>query len=387
MMGDEQANRKLDERVSFRKRDKIPYGMFVAYENLGHIFPKATILTSKQEPGYWDSLSSYEKDQALIIVSPAFNATEQEMKKLIRFAENGNDVFISTMYVPYEVGKMMRASINAVSINRYLLNRDDMDTLTVSLANPPFQQKAVFSYPGKNLDGSFERTDTAFATVLGYNQKGNANFIRLTAGSGHIFLHMAPMAYTNYFLLHKNNIQYYEKTLSLLSPGVKKIVWDEYYLGKKSGNNNENDANWLSVFLRYPALKWALITALLTLLVFVLIEMRRKQRYIPVISKPRNDSLEFVKTIGRLYHEKGDHKNLSRKMAAYFLEHVRNRYKLPTNELNETFMQNLQFKTGVDEAEIQAIVSFIWQLDQLSNVSDKQLVDFHRQLETFYKKA
>ena len=58
--GDNKDKRQLDERITFRAKDKIPYGTYVAYENLDHIFPDATIVTSKQEPGYWDSLSNYD---------------------------------------------------------------------------------------------------------------------------------------------------------------------------------------------------------------------------------------------------------------------------------------------------------------------------------------
>jgi hypothetical protein len=54
------------------------------------------------------------------------------------------------------------------------------------------------------------------------------------------------------------------------------------------------------------------------LLLYVLLNMRRKQRYIPIVKKPSNDSLDFVKTIGRLYFDKADHKNLCRKMASFF---------------------------------------------------------------------
>ena len=106
-----------------------------------------------------------------------------------------------------------------------------------------------------------------------------------------------------------------------------------------------------------------------------------------MITKPRNDSLDFVKTIGRLYFDKGDHLNLCRKMAAYFLEHIRNVYKLPTNNLNEEFIKALQFKTGIAETEIAGIVSFIRKLDGVPIVSDKQLSSFHKQLESFYKTA
>ncbi|MGZ8516756.1 MAG: hypothetical protein ACXWWD_05370, partial [Chitinophagaceae bacterium] len=87
--------RRFDGRVTLQKRDKIPYGTFVAFESLKDLFPKASITASKQEPGYWDSLSNYDPGQALIIISPNFNASGQEMKKLIRFMEEGNDVFIS----------------------------------------------------------------------------------------------------------------------------------------------------------------------------------------------------------------------------------------------------------------------------------------------------
>jgi hypothetical protein len=166
---------------------------------------------------------------------------------------------------------------------------------------------------------------------------------------------------------------------------ITQVVWDEYYLAKR--DNPQKKSNWLSVFFRYPALKWALITVLLTLIVFILMEMRRKQRPIPVINKPKNDSLDFVKTIGRLYHDKGDHKNLSKKMAAYFLEHVRSRYKLPTNHLNDEFIKQLTFKTAIDENEIRKIVDFINEIDAYDFINDHQLTVFHKQLESFYKQA
>ena len=166
---------------------------------------------------------------------------------------------------------------------------------------------------------------------------------------------------------------YYEKAFSLINPAVTRVVWDEYYLYKRSYTERPGKKkNWWSTLFEYPALKAALLTALLTLLVYVLLEMRRKQRYIPVVVKPKNDSLDFVRTIGRLYYDKGDHKNLCRKMGTYFLEHVRNRYKLPTNILDEEFIKNLQFKTGVEESVIRGIVSFIRYVEDAPAISNRQ---------------
>jgi hypothetical protein len=74
-------------------------------------------------------------------------------------------------------------------------------------------------------------------------------------------------------------------------------------------------------------------------------------------------------------------------MAAYFLEHVRNRYKLPTSELNEEFVKNLHIKTGIAEEEIRPIIGYIRYLEEPVPISSQDLYVFHKQLESFYKKA
>lgn len=383
--GNNSRVKEFNDKVTFRKRDKVPYGMYVAYENLRHIFPKASVEAEKQQPGAWKSLSMYDAGQALVIISPTFSPDEQEMKSLINFIESGNDVFISTMRASYYAEKFIKCDIFYPAGMENMFYHRDPDSLTVSLDEAFYGQPAGFSYPGRSDDFWFYRIDSSTSTVLGYNKKGKPDFIRLNAGKGHLFLHLAPMAFSNYFLLHKSNIAYYEKVLSAIPAATTRLVWDEYFIGKREDMPPEKSSGWLSVFFRYPSLRWGLLTAIITLLLFVLVEMRRKQRYIPVVTKPKNDSLEFVKTIGRLYYDKGDHRNLSKKMSAYFLEYVRNRYKLSTSVLDDKFVKDLQFKTGIDEDELQAIVSFIARLDQPGTVSDKQLAIFHRKLEQFYQ--
>ncbi len=378
--------RQFNDRVTFLKRDKIPYGTYVAFESLKQLFPEAKVSSSKEEPGYWEGLSNYDPDQALIVVSPYFNADEDEMKRLIRFVENGNDVFISTMNISYAATQILKCDANsAEGLMYYFEQTEGADLIGLSLAKPPFPSSPVYSYPGKRFDFYFYKIDSATATVLGHNKDEKPNLIHLKAGEGNLFIHMAPMAFTNYFLLHKKNISYYENMMSLISPNVTRVVWDEYFNTKRQGQRQK--ANWIDGFLKHPSLKWALITAILALLVYVLMEMRRKQRIIPVMTKPKNDSLDFVKTIGRLYHDKADHKNLCKKMSAYFLEHIRSRYKLATSVLDETFEKNLQAKTGADKEKIENIVSFIRQIEETETISDKQLAWFHKQLENFYKQT
>ncbi|MET0392507.1 MAG: DUF4350 domain-containing protein [Chitinophagaceae bacterium] len=385
---DNPDRRKLNKRISLRKRDKIPYGTFVAYQQLQHLFPQASLGVNRSEPGYLDSLTAFEKQQALIIIAPRFAADEYEMKSLLEFIRNGNDVFISATDISDDAAEMLNCEIRMPGgMFAYFSDDAIFDTLTVSLAAAPFGRGASYTYPGKQYDAHFTRIDTSITTVLGYDGEGRPDFIRVRAGAGNLYLHLAPLAFSNYFLLYGNNIDYYEKVFSLLPRDTRKIGWDEYYYSKKAGDKKDDKRGWLLVFLSYPSFRAGLITLLLALLVYTLLEMRRKQRPIPVVKKPGNDSLDFVKTIGRLYHDKGDHANLARKMAAYFLEYVRNRYKLPTTELNDAFVKNLHIKTGADIHELEPIVYFIRELDGAVAVSDRQLAAFHKQLESFYKKA
>ena len=48
----QKSKKTLNKRLSFRVADKIPYGSWVAYNNLKHFFPEAHISKNDKEPGY-----------------------------------------------------------------------------------------------------------------------------------------------------------------------------------------------------------------------------------------------------------------------------------------------------------------------------------------------
>ncbi|HRP58365.1 hypothetical protein, partial [Agriterribacter sp.] len=87
----------FDHRVTLNKKDKIPYGTYIAYQNLPHLFPQAKITINKKAPGYWDeTVLDYDTGrQAIIIICKDFNASNEELTELFHFAGRGNDVLIS----------------------------------------------------------------------------------------------------------------------------------------------------------------------------------------------------------------------------------------------------------------------------------------------------
>ena len=51
--------------------------------------------------------------------------------------------------------------------------------------------------------------DSTITTILGKDEYGRANFVKLDyEGGGSLYLHLAPLAFSNFFLLHKENKAY-----------------------------------------------------------------------------------------------------------------------------------------------------------------------------------
>ena len=374
--------RRMDERITLRQTDRIPYGLKVATELLPSLFPNAKVYSDRKYPGTWDSIDATGSKQAVILVSDYFDADDEELDELSSFVENGNYVFIIHR----------AASDNVISYFNFAYNNDynfydpeDEDSLKLELQSPSFASGVLYTYPGKKYEGSFYKIDTSKTAVLGRNDKGVPNFIQFNKGKGKFFFHSAPLAFSNYFILHKNNVAYYEQVLSVLPKDITAIVWNEYYLAKPQNQNDKSDPNWLGALFSYPSFKWGLLIGAFTLALFVLLGMRRRQRMIPVYEKPKNDSLDFVKTLGRLYYDRRDHRNLALKMTAYFLEHVRSKYKLPTHTLDEELIHSLHFKSGYPELETRNIINSIHSIHTTHLITDTELAGFHRQLELFYQ--
>ena len=84
-----------------------------------------------------------------------------------------------------------------------------------------------------------------------------------------------------------------------------------------------SESSQFYVFLQQPPLRWALYLSILSVLLFCVFTARRRQRVIPVIRKPQNMNLEFVRLIGSLYWQQHDNAGLLAKKLAYATDEIR----------------------------------------------------------------
>ncbi len=81
--------------------------------------------------------------------------------------------------------------------------------------------------------------------------------------------------FSNYSILTKPGASYASIALSYLK-NDRVLIWDEFYT---QGRNDQS--NTMRVFMKYAQLKWAFYIACFGLMIFVLYEMKRRQRIIP----------------------------------------------------------------------------------------------------------
>jgi hypothetical protein len=372
---------RLNRRVTLWRQDKIPYGTYVAYESLPHLFPAADITVNHNAPS---ELHTREGKRAFIAIVPSMDPDPSEINALLNFVGQGNQVFLSS----FRFGDSLLHTLGLRTGLRSS-NYNGGDSLQLSIYNPSTSDSLSFAYPGQAYDNWITHLDTQYTTVLGRDSRGRPDMVRFNyKGGGALYLHFAPMAFTNFFLLHKNNKAYYDNALSYLPNTIQEVIWDDYYRYDHSKNfsvlryilNSRNPAGDFS-------LRWVFWLLLLLFLLIYLFDSKRKQRVVPVIAPLRNSSLDFVKTIGRLYYQRRDNQDLALKMVTHFLDHVRTRYNLPVTVLDEDFVERLSHKTGVDKGTLQELVEYIKQLPAQRYVADGELLDLQRKIEALYKLA
>lgn len=368
-----ERKKRLDRRITLKSRDMIPYGTKVAYDGLSYLFPNATI-SDNTKP--LSALSATEGKKAYVIIAPAVDPSPADINSLLDFVGEGNHVFISAR----RYGDSLLHTLGLKASFGYI--RYEMDSLRVSIHQPVTGDSLNFEYPGDSYDGFINAYDPQYTTVLGRDGLGRPDFVRFNyKGGGTLYLHFAPLAFSNFFLLHKKNIGYYEDALSYLPSSVQEVFWDDYFY---YSHRKQSALSWI---LNNPPLAWAFWLLLVLFLFVYLFESKRRQRVVPVVLPLQNTSLDFVRTIGRLYFQRRDNHNLASKMVIHFQDLVRTRYNLMTTSLDDDLAERLARRTGYRREALLRLVGYMRELPAKAYVPDEELLDFHRQLEAFYKTA
>lgn len=358
---------------SYTAADKIPLGSFVFYENLQTAFPDS--ITQVKIPPY-EYLNGNAANGTYFFLNNQVQFDEDELEDLLNWVSKGNRLFISS----YGFGENLADTLN-FSTSSYISADGFQSRPALNLVNPilKFEKAAEFD---QDLPAVyFKEIDTTNHSVLGTSSFGEeadekVNFITTGFGDGEIYLHTTPQAFSNYFLLQKDNYHYVENLLAYLT-GTP-LLWDAYYKSGKSFFTSP-----LYIFMNNRSLKWAYYFVLIAAIIFILFEGKRKQRPIPVVTPPENKSFEYTETLSQLYLEKKKFHELGLKKIALFMEYIRTSLRLDTSEINEEFYKRLAEKTENSPENTRALFKRIINFQNAQENDRNEFLELNKSINSF----
>ena len=392
------------------EEEKNPYGTHVIYELLKGYDPQYDFHEIskgiKEDLPDLDSVDLSAISNYIFIGEGMF-LDSIEMNQMLRFVADGNNAFISSKDIPFSIKPIVFEELcSDYWFYRYPNVSDSIAAL--SFSHPSLidtsgaydfkyvSHHEVRDYRWHYVESEYFCDEYYSPVALGHLNDTLINYFKVSYGDGHFYFHTNPIAFSNIQLLKKPAVDYASLVFSHLPPGD--IYWDRSSrlplgIARSLDRNNRdgsmdrslNSEGPLSYILSQPPLAWAWYTALATAVLFLIFRSRRKQRIIPVLEKNKNSSLEFINTIGRIYHQQGNHRKICLKKMTLFLSFIRDRYYLNTNERDADFFARLSAKSDISASVIDQIFLYHKNIDSSNFVSEQTLIDFHLEMDKFYK--
>lgn len=395
LIGIVMQQRQVDWQRSYEGDDQRPFGTELLRAQWPHLFPQAQIQAVDQS-AFEHLVFTQRRGSHYVFINAKLPLYPESTRELLRFVQVGNSAFIAAQALPRELTEALQIGSHGSDFDELLTQAEAQtaDSLTLFIG-----EGAGHRFPAKDAGRFFTLPESSPATVLGQNAEGRPDFLRVPYGQGQVWLYSHPNLLGNYYLLDSLRRPYLRALLSHL-PSADTVLWDEYYKvanlrfrpdrRDEGGNGDRDEAdrpNLLAYLFSQPALAWALSTATLGLLLYTLFEGKRKQRIIPELQPLPNTTVAFARTIGRLYFQHGDHRNVALKRIRVLLDHIRSAYFLPTQHFDPAFFSTLAGKSGLDEGELKVLFRRIERVQRVEAISEDALVELHQGIEWFYRES
>jgi len=275
---------------TYNEKHKSPYGTFVLYNELETLFPDSEISTvNKTAYEFLDGNYDFDEDEynvngTYIQIEEYATIDQSSAEEMLYYVSLGNDVFLSTNTIP----KIIKDSLELDTNSSFSFKGE----ATFKLANPKFKSDSLHIKKGLN-NVYFNKLNPNNTTVLGTQKFGDSthvNFAKINYGSGTFIFHLQPITFTNYTILKPKNKSYIEAALGYIPN--KNI----YYKSKNRVGTNLGSSK-MRFILSKPALKYAWYLGLISLLLFIIFNAKRRQRIVKIIEPHKTQPLHLLKPL------------------------------------------------------------------------------------------
>jgi hypothetical protein len=367
--------RHHDWTVTYAAVDKNPFGGYALNSLIRTLFPKKTVNHSFKT--LYELNDTVPAGSNMFVLAETFSPSKEDTEVMLDHVYKGGTAFISAQYLYGVLADTLKLRTYDTNF-KFATVLSSEDSTTLHFVATAFDTTLRYPYKQANVHNYISKFDTTRTTVIAVNEQKVPITIRMKWGEGNILINSTPLIFTNICLLSAQNSDFVSAQLSYLSDAP--ITWTEYY---QRGRREVGTP--LRFILMNEPLSWAYYIAIITLVIFMFFEAKRKQRIIPVIPPLSNTTLEFVSTIGDLYFQNGDHKNVAEKKINYFLEQVRSRHNLGRQKIDDDFAVLLAKKSGHPAADTHSLIELIQEIRNKAAISADELIQLNSKLESYYR--
>lgn len=409
--GDEKpaAEKQKTERIpnDWEKRDGHrtvdPYGYFIFYNLLKeHSQNKIRLLRKNSQ--YRDLDTVINQKRLYVFFGQEFRTHYKRLEKILDFVKRGNDALIATEILPDRIK-------SAIS-DYYSPHRSYYKNAELNFTDEALKDTSNFNfrfiYKRKNTYkrwGDFQKASYYYETYEPDREEPevfeknmvtyNPVFIKVKYGKGYLYLHSVPYTFTNVVMKHERGLIHAEKVISCLPN--EPIIWDRYlndvygsrrngqYNDKGGGNGGPQRSSPLQFILANRSLRWAWYLLLGAFLLYLLFKGKRMQKIVPPREKLENTSMDFADTMSKLYLQYGQHKYIVLQQERNLVNHIRSKYHIHTQKVDEDYVNRVAVKSGVPREHIMEIFTRFAQVKKANHATSNDVVEIYAKIEYFYK--
>ncbi len=362
--------RRIDWSPWFSRSVRAPYGTYLLHELLPSAAPERRIVPV--------ALSTFQALQGMpwgesdyVVITNDYDADQSSVEELLSYVDRGSDAFIAAELFPPSLLDSLGVTIEYKHVS-------ELARIPITFSNPTLGVAGSVKARGDMTDHVIEAVDTAHTEVLARTQAGAIVLARVKRSeeSGYIYISTTPYLFTNFAIVDSQTTYFPFAALSYL--GSRPAYWDDFY-----NPAHVQASSPLRYLLSQPSLAWAYYLTIVVAALFVFVYGRRRQRIIPVVKPLPNMTLDFVKTVGGLYFQHRDHRNLAEKKIQYFLDHLQTRYGL-RGPRDDEFRERLAARSGRPIEQVNTLVATIDAIEKKLRISDAELLRLTSAIDSFY---
>ncbi len=373
----ESRQQRINWYPSFAISHKIPYGSYVAYHEAKWFFGDR--LQNVRVSPYVFLEKHPDAQGTFVLYNSQINLGKTALNALLHWVKKGNNLFIASL----DFEKDLLDSLQLESA--YFLNAgfhsNFNQKLRLTLDNPELAPLDSVIFDKKYAAPVIRIKDSVplknfkqLGHFIGRDIEDKTNFIDVTYGNGHIMLHSFPYVFTNYFVLKPGNWDYYNGLLSYINLKTP-VYWSV---------NVQNGATAQGIFkyiIENPGFLWAYRLLFAGLLLYIIFEGKRKQRAIPVVQPPKNETLGFTKTIADMYIENKEHKRIALIHIKHFMDYVRHQLHIDTGQHPNILKQKIAQKTKSNLIDVERLFGLIKDVENQQNINTETVLELEKQIE------